>query len=176
MEDSRIIAEVRSGNIEAFAAIVEHYQSPILHYLYQLTGNYETSRDLMQDTFLQAYRGILKTGEIHSFKAWLYRIATNNALQFLRRKRWRSFFPLKENLQAGNQAGGDPGELMDTQMAIREAMRRIPAEQRVCLVLHFVEGFKYEEIAGALGISSEAVRKRVARGRQEFRRLYRLGG
>ena len=57
-------------------------------------------------------------------------------------------------------------------MAIQEVLNKIPGKFRVCMVLHFVEGFKYKEIAETIGISEEAVRKRVARGSDEFRKLY----
>ena len=86
---------VRRGNTDSFADIIERYQSPVFRYLYRLTGNFDASLDLSQGTFLRAYKGIIKDEVKISFKAWLYRIATNNALQFLRRKRTISFVPLK---------------------------------------------------------------------------------
>ncbi len=176
MEEARIIALVRSGEVDAFTEIIDHYQASIIRYLYRLTGDYEMAKDLAQDTFIQAYKGILKTDADLSFKAWLYRIATNNARQHRRRKRLLSFIPftLKEEEipKSGNQIDY-PGE----RLAINEALLKIPEEQRTCLVLHFIEGFKYREIAETLGCSEEAVRKRVARGRKLFIGLYdREGG
>ena len=76
MEEAQVIDMVRAGEVDAFAEIVEHYQAPILRYLYRLTGDYQMAQDLAQDTFLQAYKGILKTKADLSLKAWLYRIAT----------------------------------------------------------------------------------------------------
>ncbi len=175
MEEARVIALVRAGEADAFAEIIEHYQAPIIRYLYRLTGDYEMAKDLAQDTFIQAYKGILKTDAELSFKAWLYRIATNNALQHRRRKKLLSFIPFTSREQdtpnPGNQAEC-PGEVL----AINEALLKIPEEQRTCLVLHFVEGFKYREIAETLGCSDEAVRKRVARGRKLFIGLYNREG
>jgi len=175
LEEARVIALVRAGEADAFAEIIEHYQAPIIRYLYRLTGDYEMAKDLAQDTFIQAYKGILKTDAELSFKAWLYRIATNNALQHRRRKKLLSFIPFTSREQdtpnPGNQAEC-PGEVL----AINEALLKIPEEQRTCLVLHFVEGFKYREIAETLGCSDEAVRKRVARGRKLFIGLYNREG
>jgi RNA polymerase sigma factor (sigma-70 family) len=175
LEEAQVIALVRAGEVDAFVEIVEHYQSPIIRYLYHLTGDYETAKDLAQDTFIQAYTGILKTRAELSFKAWLYRIATNNAWQHQRRKKLLSFVPftvkkhdvpdLKDNVDCSGKA-----------LEIQEAMIKIPDEQRTCVVLHFVEGFKYREIAETLGISEEAVRKRVARGRKLFIEEYNKGG
>ena len=69
MEEAQIIDMVRAGEVDAFAEIVEHYQSPIQRYLFRLTGDYQIAQDLAQDTFLQAYKGILKTKADLSLKA-----------------------------------------------------------------------------------------------------------
>ena len=176
MEVARVIALVRAGEADAFAEIIGHYQAAIIRYLYRLTGDYEMAKDLAQDTFIQAYKGILKTNAELSFKAWLYRIATNNALQHHRRKKLLSFIPFTTKEQdipdTANQAN-----CSSERIAINEALLKVPKEQRTCLVLHFVEGFKYREIAETLGCSEEAVRKRVARGKKLFIDLYdREGG
>ena len=81
------IEQIRNGNGDAFAGIVECYQSAIVRYLYRMTGDYEAAKDLAQDTFVSVYKNIPKTDTGLSFKAWLYRIATNNALQHIRRKK-----------------------------------------------------------------------------------------
>ncbi len=175
MEEAYIIDLMRSGNTDAFADIVQHYHAPIQRYLYRLTGDYEMSQDLAQDTFIQAYQNILKTDSELSFKAWLYRIATNNALQVRRRKRLLPFLPFS-SLKKPELAAGECPDEFEKNLEIQEALQKVPQEQRTCLVLHFVEGFKYREIADTLGISEEAVRKRVARGSREFRRIYSHGG
>ena len=166
---------VRAGEVDAFAEIVEHYQSPIIRYLYRLTGDYEMAKDMAQDTFVQAYKGILKTDAELSFRAWLYRIATNNALQHHRRKKLLSFIPFTEREQ-NNAATESQMDRQGKITAIQEALRKLPYDQRTCVVLHFVEGFKYREIALTLGISEGAVRKRVARGRKLFIEEYNRGG
>ena len=173
MDEAQVISEVRTGATEAFGEIVEHYQAPIVRYLSRLTGDPEVARDLAQDTFVQAYKGILKTRSELRFKAWLYRIATNNALQYHRRRRLLSFVPF---------VGSEGPELRDTstspdavpeRMAIQEALLEVPLQRRECLVLHYVEGLKYREIAGVVDATEEAVRKRVSRGSKEFREAYR---
>lgn len=174
MDEANIVVLVRAGSTDAFAEIVTHYQASITRYLYRMTGDYEMAQDLAQETFVQAYKGILKTHSELSLKAWLYRIATNNALQIFRRKRIISFIPFSRAAKTdlsklhAKDISGDIGE----NMAIKEALLNIPQEQRVCILLHFVEGFKYREIAETLKISEDAVRMRVARGSEEFRRLY----
>lgn len=175
MKEARVIALIRAGEADAFAEIIEDYQASIIRYLYRMTGDHEMAKDLAQDTFIQAYKGILKTDAELSFRAWLYRIATNNALQHHRRKKLLSFIPFtskEQDIPDARKQINCPGETF----AINEALLKIPEEQRTCLVLHFVEGFKYREIAETLGCSEEAVRKRVTRGKKLFIGLYNREG
>jgi RNA polymerase sigma-70 factor (ECF subfamily) len=175
LEEAAVIARVRSGNTDAFSEIVEVYQSPLQRYLYRLTGDIELARDLTQDTFIQAYKNILKTDSELSFKAWIYHIATNNAYLHHRRKRRISFTPFS-GLKKEPESPGDNFNIVTAEaIAIQEALVKIPEEQRICLVLHLVEGFKYREIAGTIGISEDAVRMRVARAKEAFQREYRGG-
>jgi RNA polymerase sigma-70 factor (ECF subfamily) len=176
LDEVAAIALVQAGNSDAFAEIIDKYQIPIQRYLYRLTGDYELARDLAQDTFVQAYKGILKTKEDISFKAWLYRIATNNAWQHRRRKKLISFITLDDTTKSNQQSGEVQDININDRMEIQEALIKVPEEQRTCLVLHFVEGFKYKEIAATLGISEDAVRMRVARGKEAFKKYYKGGG
>jgi len=175
LDEVAVIALVQAGNPDAFAEIIDKYQIPIQRYLYRLTGDYELARDLAQDTFVQAYKGILKTKEDISFKAWLYRIATNNAWQHRRRKKLISFISFEDSSETGSLSGLTDNDLTNDRMEIQEALIKVPEEQRACLVLHLVEGFKYREIAKTLGISEDAVRMRVARGKEAFQKFYREG-
>jgi len=166
-----VIKLVRAGNTDAFSWIVERHQGPIIRYLHRLMGEYEVALDLAQDTFVRAYKGILKTDNDISLQAWLYKIATNLARQHGRRKKILAFVPLAhiEELKAFPSADNCAEE----NMAINEALLKVPEKQRACLVLHFVEGLKYREIAETLEISEDAVRKRVVRGCEQFRQAYR---
>lgn len=175
MDEAAIVSLVRAGNTDAFAEIVEQYQAPIQRYLYRLTGDHELAKDLAQDTFIQAYKNILKTDSELSFRAWLYRIAMNNALQSHRRKKLISFIPFS-GLRTSETAGGGRVDEADRKISIEEALLKVSQQNRVCMVLHFVEGFKYREISEILGISEEAVRKRVFRGSQEFKQFFSIGG
>jgi RNA polymerase sigma-70 factor (ECF subfamily) len=175
-DEVSLVSLVHSGDEDAFASILELYEIPVQRYLFRLTGDYELARDLTQDTFIQAYRYILKPDPaISSLKAWLYGIAVNNARNHFRRRKIVSFIPFS-GLKKPEPAVRDGTDEMERSTAIESSLLGVSEEQRVCLVLHFVEGFKYREIAEILGITEEAVRKRVARGSREFRRLYSAGG
>jgi RNA polymerase sigma-70 factor (ECF subfamily) len=174
LESLDMVARVRAGDVDAFAAIVLQFQSRIVQYLYRLTGDEELARDLAQDTFVQAYKGITKRPPDFSLKAWLYRIATNNALQYIRRRALVCFVPLSGDSML--DAEGDVAEKAGEATAVHEALLKVPEKLRVCMVLHLVDGFRHREIAEMLGISEDAVRMRVARGNEEFRRQYAASG
>ena len=172
LQEAQIIAQVRTGHSDAFGEIVERYQTPIIRYLLRMTGNYEVAQDLAQDTFLQAFRGILKTRSELSLKAWLYRIATNNAKQYHRRRRILSFIPFTGSETVDTPNMSTSADQLVVKVAVEEALLKVPHKRRVCMALHFIEGLSYREIGEIVGISEEAVRKRVARGSQDFRNEY----
>lgn len=169
-DEAQVISMVRAGNTDAFTDVVECYQGSIIRYLHRLTGEYEVALDLAQDTFVRAYQGILKTDAELSLKPWLYKIATNLARQHHRRKRILSFVPLAHVKEPKASSATDN---VDERLVIGEALRKVPAEQRRCIVLHFVERLNYREIGEILGTSEDAVRKRVVRGCEKFRQAYR---
>ena len=173
MNETQVIASVRAGAADAFNGIVESYQQPIVRYLYRLTGDIDVAQDLAQDTFVNAYKSIVKTKAELSLKAWLYRIATNSARQYHRRKRLISFIPFSKSDGADIVSPHQSMERVDQRLDIDDALLHVPQDQRVCIVLHYVEGLHYKEIGDILGISEEAVRKRVARGSRDFREAYR---
>ena len=97
MDEVRVVALIRTGQTDAFGEVVETYQARIYRYVYRLTGDAELAQDLTQDTFVNAYKSILKTRSELSLSAWLYRIATNLVHSMWRRRKLISFIPL--NLQ-----------------------------------------------------------------------------
>ena len=175
MEAEAVKAGIHAGNTKAFEQIVDYYQLPIIRYLLRLTGDYNTAQDLAQETFINAYKNIHKTDSDLKLKSWLYRIATNNAMQYHRRKKILSFISFESMGKTEFPDSNNRYESTIENIKIQETLRKIPAGQRTCLILHYVEGFKYREIAETLQISEKAVQKRVSRGKQLFSRLYREG-
>lgn len=177
MDDAQVIVLVREGNIEAFTEVVQRYKSPIARYLFRLTGDLEVARDLTQDTFVQALKSLIKTKTDILLRAWLYGIATNRALQYKRRRGILTFISLDKYLNKSLPDGKCQNNHLDEKIAVEATLLKIPEKERVCLLLHFVEEFKYREIAQTLGISEDAVRMRVARGSERFRNIYNgIGG
>ncbi len=178
LNETDIVARIRNGEVDAFAQIVEFYQAPIIRYLYRMTGDYSMAQDLAQETFVNAYKGILKNDSDLSFRAWLYRIATNNARQYHRRNQLLSFIPFAHFSGDSTLSHKTSSDDIEQEVVVQDILLRIPYDQQQCMILHFIEGLKYREIGEILGLSEDAVRMRVARGREAFRREYglRMGG
>jgi RNA polymerase sigma-70 factor (ECF subfamily) len=175
-QEQQLIALAREGDAGAFGELVKLYKGPIQRYLYKLTGDVEQAGDLTQDTFLKAYQNLNSIRSDLAFKPWLYRIATRTVHSAWRRARLKNFINFDgENLPGKSQIE-DTVKNLEEKLAVRTALHAVPRSHRECLVLHFVEGFKYREIALTLGISEEAVRKRVARGKEQFKEAYKING
>jgi RNA polymerase sigma-70 factor, ECF subfamily len=172
VDEATAVARVRSGQVDAFAEIIDLYEAPILRYLARMTGDAELARDLAQDTFLQAFKSIVSTNSELMLKAWLYKIATNNALQHHRRRKILSFIPFLNFAENDIPEPRNGPRLVDDKIDVQRALLGVPIDQRTALVLHYVEGLKYREIADVLSTTEEAIRKRVARGSEAFRLAY----
>ena len=124
MEDMKVLERVRNGDADAFAEIVERYQAQISSYLYRMIGDYEATKDLAQDTFVKAYKGVLKTDFNYSFKAWLYKIATNNVIQHSRRRKLISFIPFSKLSEHGYLLDTTPDKT-ENKLIVRHILSKI---------------------------------------------------
>ena len=162
---------LRCGDSKAWEDVVLEYQAPLSRYLYNMVKDKELARDLTQDTFIEAYRGIANTKGELKLKSWLYRIATNNAIQVLRRRKIISWTALTEDKHDRQNTGNIEDEFAQREL-VRSILGKLPEKYRVILLLHDYQGFKCLEISGILNISPDAAKKRLARGREMFRDIY----
>ncbi|GAC1381324.1 MAG: RNA polymerase sigma factor [Ktedonobacteraceae bacterium] len=174
--DVQVVESLRAGDAEAFRSLIERLQQPITGYLHRLVGNRELALDLAQDTFLQVYKEIGKTSPDLLLDPWIYRIATNYGLRYLNRKRLRQFVGLEtasspEDFNVHLMVAG-PENSAETRILIQEALSKMKSQDAACLLLHYGNGFTYEEISAILEMTPEAVRKRVARSVEKFRIFY----
>jgi RNA polymerase sigma-70 factor, ECF subfamily len=168
------IRHAREGDESAFAALVRELQAPLCTYLARLVGNDELGRDLAQETLIHAWRSLPALREEQSFKAWLYRIATNLARSHLRRAhliRWVPWIQTDKEVSPALHIQG-PEEQVSEADLVQTVLVRLSPRYRTCLLLQIVAGFSQCEIAHLLGISEKSVASNVSRGREQFRRLY----
>jgi RNA polymerase sigma-70 factor (ECF subfamily) len=171
--DVQGVERLRERDAQAFRSLIDRLQQPITGYLHRLVGDREVALDLAQDTFVQVYKEIDKTSGELALDAWIYRIATNYGLRYLNRKRLRQFVQLesRENFDESLAAAG-PEDQTETRILIEQALGIMKPKDAAVLQLHYGNGFTYEEIGQVMEISSEAVRKRVARSVEKFRKVY----
>ena len=173
--DSELVAltqAARRGSEAAFAAIFERFQTPLVNYIYRLVGDWEAANDLAQDTFLKAYSALPNTDPALQISPWLYRIATNTALDSLRRRKRITWVPFKIDMEPPAPQS-DPAPRHAESDAIQQALAQVPPDLRSCLVLNMYQGLSYKEIADALGISTNLVAVRIYRGREKFIEAYK---
>ena len=195
-QELEYIQKAAHGDHDAFRQLVLAYETPLLAYLQSLLGNWENARDIAQETFIAAFYALpswqppdslnrplflFRKGEQpsqkcreHPLTPWLYRIATNNALTFLKQQgRRKHVVPLLV------EHSTDVGLVVDAwedQYIVREllheALSQLSEDDALCIALRFLANERYVEIANHLGISKEAVRKPVARGLVVLRSVY----
>lgn len=167
--DALLVARIRAGDEDAFELMVARYQAPLFRYLRGLVGDPEQARDLLQETFLRAFRSLDGLAEPGLLRGWLYRIAHNQAYSALRRRRLISWLSLSAGHRAELPA---PDRSAIENARVEEALARVPVSQRAPLLLHLVAGFSYAEVAALLQVSEGTVRMRISRGRAAFRAAY----
>lgn len=183
---------------QAVEALSHEYGKLVFHTIYGLTGDWEESQDLTQDTFHQALRSIdaarLTSGEHFHARAWLLSIALNTVRMQRRRRNIFRFIPFSHMLEGkqhetdndtlssqaapvqpigyGTGETEDPAVLIAEQDAVRRTMSSLAEPFRVCLLLSIVGGLSIPEIARILDLKEPAVRQRLARARKQFQQVY----
>ena len=184
-EEALLIARSQSGDVNAFNQLVLHYQQTVYNVILRMLGDRDTSADVAQETFIAAYRAIQSFRGGSSFRAWLLRIATNQACDHWRRTNRHPVDSLDSVMDEGELHGvGLPGTLVTTEQAanpeefllnqelqvlIQKGLQELPLDQRVAVVLCDVQGLSYEEIAASTQTNLGTVRSRIARGRARLR-------
>ena len=147
-----------------FGEVLERHEREIFAYALRLTGSRDDADDLYQETFLAAFRS-WPPPRAGNERAWLYRIATNKAIDRVRRS--RRVVPLADLRLAAPERDGV------TLADLRTAVRALPTGQRAAFVLRKVEGRSYAEVADVLGCSQEAARARVAEAMKKLKEAVR---
>ena len=172
-EDHRLIA-AKSGDKEQFSELAEPYRREVQIHCYRILGSLQEADDLVQETFLRAWRRLDTYQGRASFRAWLYKIATNAARTQLSRNHRRESrnAPLLEPIPSGERAV-DVQVAERTQLAqVRQAVMALPDRQRAALMMRKYQQLEYGEIAAALGGSEETARANVYQALKKLRDLF----
>lgn len=177
MNDEELIQKIAAKDHFAFKKLVERYQALVISICYNLLGNQQHAEDVAQEAFLQVYKSAKKFRHKCKFSTWIYRIAVNRSLNFIRynkKFRWtKSFSSLQENqpkrttdFLASNSTGPDIAlEEKEQREMLQKAMDSLPKNQKVVFILHKHEGLSYKEISKILKISLSSVEARIHRAK-----------
>lgn len=163
-----LVLRCQARDPSAFEEVVVRYSPRLRYYLRKMLGGSQAAEDALQDVWLDAFRGITKLNEPGAFPAWIYRLARDRAFRELRRRRHVLL------LEDFDLAGGaeDEGEFSAEDAGrIREALDALTPGHREVLLLRFIEGMAYEEIAAIVGCRVGTVRSRFHYAKGALRRI-----
>ena len=184
-DETLLIARCQSGDVNAFNQLVLHYQQSTYNVVLRMLGDRDAAADVTQDTFIAAFRAIQSFRGGPSFRAWLLRIASNQARDHWRRTNRHPVDSLESAMDEDEPHGpgilsslvtteqaANPEEFLlnqELQELIQNGLQELPLDQRVAVILCDVQGLSYEEIATSTQTSMGTVRSRIARGRARLR-------
>ncbi|HTS29801.1 MAG TPA: sigma-70 family RNA polymerase sigma factor [Bryobacteraceae bacterium] len=179
LTDAVFVSKARSGDPEAYRVLVDRHSRSLFRLAFRMTGNEQDAEDVVQESFLRAYRQLGKFDERASFGTWLYRIATNYSLDLVRSRKRRSANqapadPEKDDPMMALPSGDPTPERMalsgEVRERVSEAMKDLSATERTAFVLRHFEGMSIEEVSRVLDCQPGAAKHSVFRAVQKLRR------
>jgi len=167
------IPQARSGEPAAWNLLFKRYQLPLYVYVFELVRNEQTALDIVQETFISAVRHLGSLREDDKFGSWLFGIAHQKCIQRWRRQN-REEAALEEFAAAPPEHEDDPAEMLirhEQEAQFMALLNQLPLPQRSVLLLHFVEDFSLEEIAGITGAALGTVKSRLHYAKKALRKL-----
>ena len=176
--DSVAVARVKAGDEDAYRVLVDRHSRSVFRLAYRMTGNEQDSEDVVQETFMRAYKQLHRWEARSSFSTWLYRIAANYSLDLVRsRKRHGEVgiaeSPAVDGVHALPSANPGPERLLfsgKVQECVASTLNDLSRQERTAFVLRHFEGQSIAEIGAALGLSGNAAKHSIFRAVQKLRR------
>ena len=177
-QEAQIVQRVLQGDVNAFEKLVLEYEKSVYAITQRMTGNAEDAADMTQETFIKAYNSLSSFRGDSKFSVWLYRIATNVCLDFLRSRSRKPTVSLSMEDDDGEEVELDiadesqsPERLLErglTRDAVRRGLNALSPEYRQILLLREIQGLSYEEIADVLTLEVGTVKSRIFRARKRL--------
>lgn len=178
-EERKLIEQIVAGDHDAFELLVKKYEDRVYHLCLRMCADPEQAKDLAQEAFIKAWRGLRFYKHEAAFSTWLYRLTGNVCIDYLRSKKRSAAMSLTVDEEDGAVLDvEDPAPTPeqqtlenDTKQAIAAAMNRLEEDFRMVLVLRVVEQRSYEEIAEIMDLKPGTVKSRLARAREKLRKI-----
>ena len=181
MTEQELVTRAKAGDDEAFAQLMRDNETRIYNLTLRMTGNAEDAMDLAQEAFLNAWRGLNFFKGDSAFSTWVYRLASNACIDFLRRKKRRRDVSLP--MPTDEEDGSRPDvpddrflperelERQELRQAVADGLSQLSDEHRQVLVMRELSGLSYQEIADVLDLEAGTVKSRIARARASLRKI-----
>ena len=173
--DRQAIERFLAGDASAFEELYHRYQLYVYNVVNGIVQNADDARDVTQDVFLHVYDSLSRFRGGSTFSTWLYRVAVNAAITYVRKQRRHPQIPLDALREFRADIDAEPEQQAtraETQRAVQEVLAQLPEQQRAVLVLRYFQELSLEEIAEVMNCSVAAVKVRLHRARNSFRRLF----
>jgi RNA polymerase sigma-70 factor (ECF subfamily) len=179
--DAAVVAQVLAGDRDAFRVLVERHSRSLYHLVYRMTGSSADTEEIVQDTFLRAFKGLEKFELRSNFGTWIYRIATNRTLDFLKSKKMSDTqtYRIEEDpdpeesrqIQLAATAPGPDRMVISEQMKNRmaQALSLLTPAERIAFTMRHMEGRSIGEISKTLNLKTSAAKNSVFRAVQKLR-------
>jgi RNA polymerase sigma-70 factor (ECF subfamily) len=167
-----LIQQCREGDAQAMGTLYEHFKTSLFSLALRYTYNYAAAEDVIQDVFVKVFTNLHTLDDDKAFVGWLYRIAVNTCLSYLRshKKLRQKTIPL-EDVQ-GFVADDEPSATQRAETKILEqTIQKLPPRLKSVFLLHDVQGFKHQEIAHILGCSVGTSKSQLFKARKKIRKL-----
>ncbi|MGC8989017.1 MAG: sigma-70 family RNA polymerase sigma factor [Verrucomicrobiia bacterium] len=179
VSDAVLVAGAKRGDLDAYDELVRRYQERIYSAMYHMTSNHEDASDLTQESFIKAYRALKSFKGDSSFFTWLYRIAINRAINFLKQRKHVHEMSLDDiDLNAehdpdivaliSEKTPRRQAALSELQVRLNEAMQKLSEPHRLVVTLHDIQGLPHEEIGRIMNCNVATVRTRLFYARQQL--------
>ena len=173
--DAEVVQAVLAGDKNSYALLVDSYSERVINYLARMTGNRGEAEELAQDAFVRAYLALRSFDPQYKFSTWLFKIATNLCLNYLKgRKRLVHVDDYQDEdgnpmwVISDSRSQSDPvheAERRELQRQIQQAINQLPPVYRTVVILRHVQGMSYEEISEMTDLPIGTVKSRLGRGR-----------
>jgi RNA polymerase sigma-70 factor (ECF subfamily) len=168
------MARIKEGDLEAYELLLDRHQRPVFNTAYKFLHDEADAEDITQEVFIRVYKAAATYSPQAKFTTWLYTIVKNLCFNAIRKKRTGRLLSIEdETVPEMADHGDDPSAILSREQVRRRVIRAVhnlPHNLRLAIILQKFHGFSYDEIAGMLGCSQNAVKLRVHRAKQYLAR------
>lgn len=176
-EELELIESVLAGNKQAYAHIINQYKNPLYALVLRMTRNPQTAQDLVQEIFIKVYEQLGKYDQKGSFSSWIYRVATNHCMDEFRKKSYQTKQVEIEDEQVVNYNHPEIVFLKkEKSRQLEKLIAMLPEDERLIILMRFVNELSYQEISELLTIPLSDVRNKLHRAKKKMRMTVKQGG